>query len=119
MRVSLRPGAVRFDNTSDGPLTLSSVSVKIGSFKFAPWPANLTVPADQSLILTETQSPSNFDTSDTPVANCQPNGVVPVIRVVTAGATLHFHDVQQVLNTGGFDAKCTGNESRPWRAVID
>ena len=112
-------GAVRFDNTSDGPVTLSSVSVKIGNFKFAPWSTDLTVPAHQSLILTETQSPSNFDTSDTPVNNCRQTGVIPVVRVVIAGSTLRFHDVQQVLNTGGFDAKCTGNESRPWRAVID
>lgn len=112
-------GAVRFDNTSDGPVTLSSVSVKIGTFKFAPWSTNLTVPAHQSLILTETQSPSNFDTSDTPVGNCQQTGAVPVVRVVIGGSTVRFHDVHQVLNTGGFDAKCTGNESRPWRAVID
>src|SRR5262249_8256304 len=62
---------------------------------------------------------SNFDTSDTPVNNCVQTDFVPVIRATIAGVVHTFRDVRQGLNTGGIDAKCTGNESRRWMPVVD
>jgi len=110
-------GAVRFDNSSSSPITLDSVTVDVGSFHFDIWPRNLTVPANQILILTQTVQ-FNFDTSDLSSSPCGVNnGVIPQLNVTIAGVTTTFKDTQQVLNTGGFDSACKGNESIAWQRI--
>jgi outer membrane protein assembly factor BamB len=112
-------GALRFDNVTGAPITLENLTVQIGPFSYNIWPASQTIPAGQSLILSQTTNTSNFDTSDTPVQNCTQTGYVPVISATIGGTARQFRDVSQVLNTGGIDGKCKGNESRPWSPVLD
>jgi RHS repeat-associated protein len=39
------------------------------------------------------------------------------VNVTAGGVTTTYADTTQVLNTGGFDAACLGNESHPWTRV--
>ena len=110
-------GAIRFDNSSSNPITLDSVTVDIGSNHFDLWGRNLTVPANQILILSQT-SQFNFDTSDFSNAGCGGNnGVIPKVNVTQAGVTTSFNDTNQILNTFGFDLACQGNESQSWQRI--
>jgi hypothetical protein len=111
-------GAMRFDNVTDAPITVANVTVQIGPFSWNIWPANMTVSAHQSLILTAMMSTHDFDTSDTPVDNCTQTDYYPIISATVAGVARQFYDVDQVLNTGGIDGNCKGNESRPWSQVL-
>jgi outer membrane protein assembly factor BamB len=111
-------GAMRFDNVTDGSITVANVTVQIGPYSYNIWPATMTISANQSLILTQTTFPTNFDTSDTPTNNCIETGYDAVINATIDGAARQFYDVNQVLNTGGIDGKCKGNESRPWSQVL-
>jgi PKD repeat protein len=114
--------ALRIDNTSASPLTGVTVSVDMGGQHFALWGTN-TIPAAQSLILTQTAF-ANFDGSDTNPAGCfgcdptlcmsQVSNVIPVIHVTIGGVTTDYFDTGQVVNTGGVDsAGCppTGNRN--------
>jgi RHS repeat-associated protein len=56
-------GALRFDNNSDKPISLDTVSVDIGPLTYNPWPSGITVAAHSTTILTQTYS-NSFDTSD-------------------------------------------------------
>ncbi len=125
-------GAIRIDNTGGSPVTIDSVSVLLhgpGStvpFGNPPGPVNLwgtgiVVPAGFHLILTQTVS-FNFDTSDNPISGCGspvPNGTTPLpeITVTIAGVPHQFNDTAHVLDTGGFDLACLGNESLQWRPI--
>jgi YD repeat-containing protein len=119
-------GAVRIDNNSGSSVTVNSLAVAFGACQFAIWPQNLTLPAGNTLIFTQTiNGASNgcphdgtFDMSDVSGAgNCAPNGIIPQVTFTIGGVQTTFRDTQQVLNTGGVDlADCpaTTNESQPW-----
>jgi PKD repeat protein len=113
-------GAVRLDNPASSAVT-ASVSVDIGKKHFALWPANLSVPAGGTLILTETKS-GNFDTSElsSPGPCTAPSSVVPLVNVTVGGTKATYRDTTQVLNTGGVDAeKCPPgtDESHGWQQL--
>lgn len=115
-------GAIRIDNTSGAPLGIDSVAVDLqrGNAQFNLW-GSFTIPANGSAILTQTQ-PGNFDTSAFPIVPCggtlsSTETRVPVITVTVAGTPQTFSDTAHVLDTGGFDLSCRGNESLQWRAV--
>lgn len=109
-------GAIRIDNNTTKPITVDDVAVDIGGNHFDLWGSN-TIPGGQSLILSETTQ-FNFDTSDYSSSSCnQNNGVIPQISVTTGGISTTYQDTHQVLNTGGFDAVCNGNESTAWTLI--
>jgi RHS repeat-associated protein/uncharacterized repeat protein (TIGR01451 family) len=117
-------GAVRLDNTSGQPVTINSLTVDIGSCRFAIWPANTVLPDSQSALFTQVISGASsgcprdgsFDTSDAPFITCTPTKLIPRITFVVDGVTHAYDDTTQVLNTKGVDgADCgMGNESQPW-----
>jgi RHS repeat-associated protein/uncharacterized repeat protein (TIGR01451 family) len=110
-------GALRFDNSSAAAITLDSVTVDVGSNHFDLWPHGLTVPAQQTLVLAQTNN-QNFDTSDFPIQCSANNGVIPVVNVTVAGVLTSFRDTHQVLNTGGIDpGGCGRNESTAWQRI--
>jgi RHS repeat-associated protein len=115
-------GAIRLDNPSGAPVVVERVSVDLqrANAQFSLW-ENFTIPARGSAILTQTL-PGNFDTSAYPIVACGaelPAGDprVPEITVTVAGVAQSFRDTAHVLDTGGFDSSCRGNESLQWRAV--
>jgi RHS repeat-associated protein len=114
-------GAIKIDNPSNAPVTLSNVTVTIGSWSSGSlWGTNLTVPAGGSLILTG-DSGDNFDTSDIPAQYCTSDGLIPQIIVTVSGITETFVDAGMILNTGGVDPamSCQGsrNESHQWTVI--
>jgi RHS repeat-associated protein/uncharacterized repeat protein (TIGR01451 family) len=110
-------GAIRFDNSSSNGIILDSVTVDIGPNHFDLWGRNLTVPANQILMLSQTGQ-FNFDTSDFSGAGCGGNnGVIPKVNVTIAGVTTSYNDTNQILNTFGFDLACRGNESQSWQRI--
>lgn len=115
-------GALRIDNTSGTPLTIDSVAVDLqrSNAQFNLW-GSFTIPADGSAILTQTQ-PGNFDTSAFPIVPCggtlaSGETRIPTITVTIAGTPQAFSDTGHVLDTGGFDLSCRGNESLQWRPI--
>ncbi|MCB1036447.1 MAG: hypothetical protein KDD47_21655, partial [Acidobacteria bacterium] len=109
-------GAIRLDNLSGAPLTVDSVEVDLqrSNAVFSLWPA-FTIPAGGSAVLTQT-APGNFDTSAFPLVACGevlPPGEsrIPRITLTAGGGTVTLLDTAHVLDTGGFDASCRGNES--------
>jgi uncharacterized repeat protein (TIGR01451 family) len=110
-------GALRFDNSSAAPIGLDSVTVDIGGNHFDIWPHSLTVPAGQTLILSETSN-DNFDTSDFSGTGCgTDDGVIPQVHVTIGGVTTTYADTGQILNTFGYDLACRGNESQAWQSI--
>ena len=117
-----RAGAIRLDNPTGSALTIDSVKVDLGrpGPVFALW-TNITVPANGSAILTQTQD-GNFNTSASPIVGCgQPlvnnETRIPKITVTVAGAATDLLDTAHVLDTGGFDSSCRGNQSLDWRPI--
>jgi RHS repeat-associated protein len=126
-------GAIRIDNSGTTTATVDSVTVDIpvapgvgycpNTTHFDIWPHNLTIPAGQSLILapmapgTTCSTPEPFDTSDTSFYCGPDTGIIPVVNFTSGGATTAFKDTTQVLNTGGRDGACDGNESRSWQRI--
>ncbi|HEX2831379.1 MAG TPA: Ig-like domain-containing protein [Thermoanaerobaculia bacterium] len=115
-------GAIRIDNTSGAAVPVERVSVDLqrDNAKFELW-TNFVIPARGSAILTQT-APGNFDTSAYPIVACGesvPAGDprVPKISITIGGVTESFTDTAHVLDTGGFDSSCRGNESLQWRAI--
>src|SRR5262249_28873937 len=125
--------ALRIDNLSSGALSSVTVTVDIGSSRFALWGAK-SIPAGQSLILAQTGF-ENFDGSDTNPAGCygcnpkdcltQVQSTIPVVHVTIGSATTNYYDSGQILNTHGVDAAgCpdTGgtrnDESEVWRQIF-
>jgi YD repeat-containing protein len=109
-------GAIRFDNTTDTPTDIDSVTVDIGGLRTDIWGPHRMVPAHGSLILTQTFD-YNFDSSDF-FSSCGPNnGLIPKINVTIAGTKTTYSDTDQILNTKGIDLACFGNESHPWQRV--
>ncbi len=110
-------GAIRFDNNSQTSVTFDSITVDVGANHFDLWPHAFTLPPGQLLIVTMTVN-DNFDTSDFSGSPCNVNnGVIPKVNVTIAGTTTSYPDVNQILNTGGFDLACLRNESLPWRSI--
>jgi len=115
-------GAIRLDNHSGAPLAIDRVDVDLqrANASFSLWPA-FTIPANGSAILTQT-APGNFDTSAYPIAPCGsalPAGEtrIPKITVTSGGSAVTLLDSAHVLDTGGFDSSCRGNESVQWREI--
>jgi RHS repeat-associated protein len=115
-------GAIRIDNTSGTPIPVDRVTVDLqrDNAVFTLW-TNFVIPANGSAILTQT-APGNFDTSAYPIVACggalEPNDPrVPKIAITIAGVDASFLDSAHVLDTGGFDSSCRGNESLQWRAL--
>lgn len=115
-------GAIRLDNSTGEPIAVDRVVVDLErpGPVFAPWGA-FTVPAHGSVILTQTRS-YDFDTSDFPIVSC--GGMpapgdprVPKVSVTIGGATTDYFDTGHILDTGGSDLACLGNESLPWRLI--
>ena len=117
-------GGVRFDNVTNAPVTIDKVTVDIPRpgttpFHYDQWPSAIVVQPGQTLILTENAGFASFDSSDIDSGPC---GVVqknlaPSINVTIGGTTSTYLDTGEVLNTGGFDLACIGNESQPWVRV--
>jgi hypothetical protein len=135
-------GAIRIDAPSSAGLTVSNVTVQIGSCSYNPWPGlNVNVPAGNSLILTQTGTTprcttssiaeqDNFDTSEsfltTPqyqqflqTGHCSNDGLVPKVMLTINSQAMTVNDTGQVLNRGGIDPDiCTGiNEAQDWVQV--
>lgn len=115
-------GAIRIDNASSAPVAVDSVTVDLqrANATFSLW-QNFTIPAQGSAILTQTQ-PGNFDTSAYPIVACGGTLAagetrIPKITVTVGGTPVSFLDTAHVLDTGGFDLSCRGNESLQWRHV--
>ncbi len=117
-------GGIRFDNVTDAPVTIDKVTVDIPvpnggtPAHFDQWPAGIVVAPGQTLILTENHGYDTFDTSDYDPGTCGVvQKLVPLINVTIGGVTSVYQDTGEVLNTGGFDLACVGNESEPWARV--
>ena len=115
-------GAIRLDNNSGAPLSIDRVDVDLqrANAQFSLW-QGFTIPAGGSAILTQT-APGNFDTSAYPIAPCGgtlPAGEtrIPKITVTSGGSSVTLLDSAHVLDTGGFDSSCRGNESVQWRQI--
>lgn len=115
-------GALRIDNPSGAPLTIDSVAVDLqrSNAQFNLW-GSFSIPAGGSAILTQTQT-GNFDTSAFPIVTCggtlqSGETRIPQITITIAGQAQVFADTAHVLDTGGFDLSCRGNESLQWRQI--
>src|SRR5579864_775667 len=128
-------GAVRVENKSGDQMTVEKVTVDVGPKHYDLWGSNLRVPANGSLVLTQTVLGSlnppqpNFDSSEpngtAPAASgngatAQGSNVVPVIHVTVNGHTADYRDTGKVLNTGGLDKgdlPGAPNESHGWQLL--
>jgi RHS repeat-associated protein len=120
-------GAIRLDNPSDQDVVVQNVTVHEpnhnGTQVYSLW-GTFTIPAHFSVILTQTRTPENFDTSDfgIPGHGCGqyagPNEFPPEIDISLGnGESGSLFDRGHILDTGGFDGVCLGNESHGWQAV--
>ena len=117
-----RAGAIRLDNPSPSPVIVDQVTIDLGrpGPVFQLW-QNVTVPANGSAILTQTQD-GNFNTSASPIVGCglaleQNETRIPKVTVAIAGTSTDYMDSAHVLDTGGFDSSCRGNQSLEWRQI--
>jgi RHS repeat-associated protein/uncharacterized repeat protein (TIGR01451 family) len=116
-------GAMRLDNTSGSDIVVDKVTVNLGrpGPAFQLW-SNFTVPSNGSAILTQTAD-NNFNTSAaSPILTCgqslaQGETRIPTITVTIGGTDFPFSDTAHVLDTGGFDSSCRGNQSLAWRSI--
>lgn len=111
-------GAIRLDNTTANPISVTKVQVNVNGHIFDLWPS-FTIAAGKSTILTQT-TPYNFDTSDLTPNTC--GGAVrsnpPTITISVAGSpSTTLSDTAHILDTFGYDLGCRGNESLQWRTV--
>ena len=125
--VGFDAGALLLTNNSGGAVTVSDVTVTVGTGNtFELW-GSFTIPVGESVILTQTFfDPTtlvpNFDTSDL-TGCCTNDHVIPSIAITIGGTTTTLQDTNQILNTGGFDLGCitsdcvTTNESHPWSLI--
>jgi hypothetical protein len=122
-------GAIRLDNSSTSDIAVSKVTVDDhssvpGGKVFSLW-GSFTVPAGESVILTENppnDNPGydNFDTSSYPNNNCTPLTVAPTVTITIGGVATTLVDSTHVLDTGGIDrGSCSPkqNESIQWRPI--
>jgi hypothetical protein len=123
-------GAIRLDNPTKSPITVTRVSVNDhsslmgGKFFYNLW-GSFTVAAGTSVILTENppHSPANhdnFDTSGYPGNQCTPIKIAPKVMITIGGVTTTLADSTHVLDTGGIDegyCQPPQNESIQWRPI--
>ena len=119
---SYRAGAIRLDNPTGSDISLDSVTVDLGrpGPLFQLW-KSVVVPAFGSAILTQTAN-ENFNSSASPITGCgQPLNAnetrIPRITLTIGGSGTDYLDTAHVLDTGGFDSSCRGNQSLQWRPV--
>lgn len=119
-------GGVRVDNNSPSPVTIDHLAVSFGpNCTFQIWPDNKTLPSGEIAVFGQMVSGASsgcpndgtFDTSDAPDIQCNKDGIIPQITLTVDGVTTTYQDSGQVLNTGGFDLACFGNESHPWTLI--
>ena len=123
-------GAIRLDNNTAAPIAVSSVSADLhssipGGKLFSNLWGSFTVPAGESVILTENPPANNpgydnFDTSGYPANNCTPVTVAPTVTITAGGLATTLADSGHVLDTGGIDAGyCPPkhNESVQWQPI--
>lgn len=121
-------GAIRLVNTGTTAIDVSSVSVDLHHAAggasgpvFNLW-GSFSVPANGQAVLTQT-SQYNFDTSDFPFEPCgttapKSDPRIPSVTVTTSGSATTLQDTAHVLDTGGFDVACNGNnESTQWSQI--
>lgn len=105
-------GGIRLDNPTASPVAVSNVTVDVrsgssgGKLYNNIW-GGFTVPAHESVILTENPPPparqagfDNFDTSDTPHGSCTPMTTPPTVAITAGGTTTKLVDSGHVLDTG-------------------
>jgi hypothetical protein len=122
-------GAIRLDNSGSSDVTIDNVSVDIhssiaGGKVFSLW-GSFTVPAGESVILTENPPNNNpgydnFDTSGYPKNNCIPLTIEPTATFTIGGVPTTIVDSTHILDTHGIDlgsCKPKQNESIPWAQV--
>ncbi len=122
-------GGIRLDNPGTTPVTVDGVSVDVhssvtGGKVFSNLWGSFTVPAGQSVVLTENPPASNpgydnFDTSGYP-STCTPVTVAPTVTITIGGVPTTLSDSTHVLDTGGIDpGTCSPshNESIQWRPI--
>ena len=121
-------GAIRIENPGGDEVTVDQVTVDVGPKHYDLWGSNLKVPANGSLILTQTEMGTanpphpNFDSSEPVDVAGGANGTpaTPVIHVKINGNTTNFQDTARVLNTGGLDKgdlPGAPNESHQWQLI--
>ncbi len=130
-------GAIRIENPTGDEVTVDQVLVDVGSKHYDLWGTGLRVPANGSLILTQTKqgtgSPAepNFDSSEPNGAQTAGNGTnagaaaqgtsqVAVIHIKVAGKTNDISDTGKILTSGGLDkGDLAGgpNESHQWQQI--
>jgi RHS repeat-associated protein len=128
-------GAVRVVNNQSSPMTINSVVVHFSAdCTYDIWPHDVSLPANQQMILAQTASGADngcsasrgtMDSSDIGTngapwsGNCNQSGMIPEIDVTAGGVTTSYQDTGQVLNTGGVDSASCGasNESEAWTLI--
>lgn len=120
---SFQAGAIRLDNPSAADINVDKVQVDLGrpGPVFQLW-SNFVVPANGSVILTQTAENSFNTSAASPLVGCgqtlAPSETrIPQITVTIAGTDAAFADTAHVLDTGGFDSSCRGNQSLAWRPL--
>ncbi|HEY6348292.1 MAG TPA: RHS repeat-associated core domain-containing protein [Candidatus Angelobacter sp.] len=129
---SFDSGAIRLDNNSNSPIQINDVFVTVpgwtaaGSFDsngngIADLWGSFTIAPNSTFILTQTGE-FNLDTSDVGLTGCGntiPDGQAPfpTVKITINGVATAFNDTGHVLDTGGFDLACRGNESLQWRLI--
>ena len=127
---------LRVDNLTAGQLGNVVVTADLGSHHYALWGTN-SIPVGYKLILAQTAT-QNFDGSDTNPAGCygcdpslcltRRSSDIPVVHVSLGGPASDYLDVDQVLNTGGYDGggcpyvggplpQTRYDESHPWEQI--
>ena len=123
--------AVRIVNNTGSTVTVNAINVHVDTCTYGGWPSATLAPG-ADLIVTELPTgtrvgcpgPVHMDTSDVGPNGqdwslvCTPDGLVPTVDVTINGQTTVYPDSGQVLNTGGIDGACGGNnESTQWTAI--
>jgi FHA domain/Bacterial Ig-like domain (group 1) len=133
---SFDSGAVMVFNNTPAEVMVNSIEIDVDTCHFSIWPPNVSLPAGEELIATQTVSgvtagcPSLMtglmDTSDIGPGgidyslHCITDGIVPIVRMTIDGSTTAYPDRGQILNTGGLDkGGCPSgtDESTQWTEI--
>lgn len=117
----LDAGAIMLQNPNSTAMSVDGVNVDLQrpGPTFGLWGA-FSIPAHGTAILTQSVA-YDFDTSEFAITGCgvlaAPTDRPPKVSVTVAGATTDFIDGGHVLDTGGYDKECQGNESTQWTSI--